>query len=64
MCAFVEWFYKYEVHHNFNEGNKCVDFLAKMGVSLEESLIVLHQRPVEPRNVLLDDAFGVVFLIV
>ena len=45
--------------HVYREANRCADFLAKVGTSIEGDFIVFHSPPVDLISILEDDAIGV-----
>ena len=46
------------IRHIFREANRCVDFLAKLGTSCEDDIIVFSSPPVDLVCVLEADASG------
>jgi ribonuclease HI len=50
------------LHHTLREGNQCADFLAKLGASSDDNLVVHPQPPDDLRLLLRLDAQGTLFL--
>lgn len=50
------------LHHTLREGNQCADFLAKLGASSDEELVMHSQPPEDLRPLIRSDASGTLFL--
>jgi len=50
------------VCHTLREGNQCADFLAKLGASSDDSLIIYESPPASLTNLLRSDVAGTLFL--
>lgn len=49
------------LQHTLREGNQCADFLAKLGSSSNDPMVILHDAPPGMDQLLLADAMGVAF---
>jgi hypothetical protein len=45
--------------HTFREGNRCADYLAKLGATSNSSLVIISVPPLELTSLLQADAEGV-----
>lgn len=52
----------YSLHHTLREGNQCTDYLAKLGASSDDSLLLHPSPPDDLRPLLQNDATGTLFL--